>query len=331
MQVGMGFFASRTLLSAVELNLFGTLAAGPLDLATLRDRLGLHERAAADFLDALVALGFLRRDGDGADARYANTTDTAAFLDPASPTYLGGLLIMAANRLYPFWGRLTEALRTGKQQNETRNGDPDVFATLYADPTRLEEFLSAMAGVQQGNFLALAERFDFGRFKTVCDVGGAGAALSMAIARRHPVVSCISFDLPAATEVARRNIARAGLAERVEAHAGDFLRDDLPRADLLTMGNVLHDWGKAQKQMLIGKAFAALPEGGALIAIENIIDDARRENAFGLLMSLNMLIETPDGYDYTFSQFEEWCRNAGFKRTEHFPLTGGTSAAIAWK
>src|ERR1700756_1026923 len=90
MQVGMGFFASRTLLSAVELNLFGTLAAGPLDLATLRARLGLHERAAADFLDALVALGFLRRDGDGTDARYANTTDTAAFLDPASPTYLGG-------------------------------------------------------------------------------------------------------------------------------------------------------------------------------------------------------------------------------------------------
>lgn len=191
LQVGTGFFASRALLSAVELNLFGTLAAGPLELATLRARLGLHERAAADFLDALVALGFLRRDGDGAGARYANTTDTAAFLDPASPAYLGGLLIMAANRLYPFWGRLTEALRTGQPQNETRDGDPDVFATLYADPSRLEEFLGAMAGVQQGNFLTLAERFDFGPFKTVCDIGGAGAALCMAIARRHP--GCRAF------------------------------------------------------------------------------------------------------------------------------------------
>jgi precorrin-6B methylase 2 len=331
MQVGMGFFASKTLLSAAELGVFETLAAGKLSAAALRARLGLHERSAADFLDALVALGFLQRDGDGAEALYANTVDTAAFLDPASPLYLGGILKMANRRLYPHWARLTAALRTGRPENEAKAADGDVFAALYADPAALEEFLSAMAGVQLGNFLMLAERFDFSRFATLCDAGGASGALSIAIARRHPSLRCISYDLPAVQPVARRRIEAAGLADRVEARAGDFLTEDLPRADVITMGNILHDWGTATKETLIAKAYAALPPGGAFIAVENIIDDARRENAFGLLMSLNMLIETPEGYDYTFAQYKAWCHAAGFSATELIKLTGGASAAVAWK
>ncbi len=332
MQVGMGFFASKTLLSAVELGVFETLGRGPLPGAELGTRLGLHPRPAADFLDALVALGFLDRAGDGAEARYANTRETAAFLDPASPTYLGGILRMANSRLYHHWGNLTEALRTGQPQNETKtDGSGDPFVSLYADRSRLAEFLDAMAGTQLGNFRVLAERFDFARFATVCDAGGASGALSIAIARRHPAIRCVSFDLPPVTALARERIAAAGLAGRAEARSGNFLTDDLPEADVITMGNVLHDWGTATKQRLIAKAHAALPEGGAFIAIENIIDDARRENTFGLLMSLNMLIETPEGYDYTFAQFDGWCRAAGFRRTERFPLAGPASAAVAWK
>ncbi len=180
MQVGMGFLASKTLLSAVELGVFATLGKGPMRGEDLRQRLGLHPRSAADFLDALVALGFLTREGDGAAASYANAPDAAAFLDPASPTYLGGILLMANRRLYPFWAGLTEALRTGEPQNESKGGDGDLFANLYADPKALEEFMDAMAGVQLGNFAALAEKFDFSRYKTCCDVGGASGALSIA-------------------------------------------------------------------------------------------------------------------------------------------------------
>ena len=332
LQIGMGFFASKTLLSAVELGVFAALGPSPLTGEELRQRIGLHPRAAFDFLDALVALGFLHRSGDGPQARYANTPETAAFLDPASPSYLGGILRMANNRLYRHWADLTEALRSGLPQNEKRN-DPnvDVFASLYADPTRLVEFLDAMAGVQLGNFRALIERFDFARFSAVCDVGGASGALSIAIARRHHTVRCISYDLPPVTAIARERIAAAGLSDRVEARAGSFLTDELPTAEVITMGNILHDGGTDTKQMLLSKAYAALPEGGAVIAIENVIDDARRENAHGLLMSLNMLIETPEGYDYTFSQFDGWCRAAGFRRTERIALQGPASAAVAWK
>ncbi|MGH7121100.1 MAG: methyltransferase [Acetobacteraceae bacterium] len=330
MQVGMGFFASKTLLSAVELGLFSVLGAGPLTGEALRTRLGLHTRAAADFFDALVALGFLARDGDGPEARYANTPETAAFLDQSSPTYLGGILAMASQRLYPYWSNLTEALQTGRQQNESKDGG-DPFTALYTDPARLVQFLAAMAGVQQLNFTTLAALFDFRRFRVICDVGGASAAQSLAIAERHPNISCISYDLPQVTPHARRRIEAAGLAHRIEALSGNFLTDALPQADIILMGNVLHDWGTTTKELLIAKAHAAVADGGALIAVENIIDDARRENAMGLLMSLNMLIETPEGYDYTFAQFDGWCRAAGFRSTEKIPLAGAASAAVAWK
>src|SRR6266404_5044444 len=216
LQIGMGFFASKTLLSAVELGVFMTLGGGPMSGESLRQQLGLHPRSAADLLDSLVALGFLLREGDGAAASYANSPEAAAFLDPASPSYLGGILLMANRRLYPFWANLTEALRTGMPQNENKDGAVGgMFDKLYADPAALEEFMDAMAGVQLGNFAALAERFDFSRYKTCCDVGGASGALSITIARRHKHIRCISFDLPQVGPVAQRKIAASGL-DRVE-------------------------------------------------------------------------------------------------------------------
>jgi len=140
MQIGSGFWASKTLLSAVELELFSELAKAPSDAETLRTRLGLHGRGVFDFFDALVALGLLERT----DGRYANTPATDLFLDRAKPSYLGGILEMFNARLYGFWGSLTEALRTGQPQNEGKTGSAGLFETLYADPARLKQFLAAM-------------------------------------------------------------------------------------------------------------------------------------------------------------------------------------------
>lgn len=331
MQIGMGFWASKTLLSAVELDLFTTLGKQSMTAAQIGDRLALHPRSLHDFLDALVALHLLDRKGDGRDAGYANTPDTAMFLDKASPAYLGGILEMSNSRLYGFWGNLTEALRTGLPQNELKHGTGSPFEVIYADEMRLEQFLRAMGGIQLGSFMALAEKVDLASAKTFCDVGGANATLAITLAKRHPHLVCTSFDLPPVAPVARRHVEAMGLAGRVEVMVGDFFKDPLPAADVITMGNILHDWDEAQKKELIQKAFNALPAGGRFIAIENIIDNARRENAFGLLMSLNMLIELPGGFDYTGAQFDAWARAAGFKRTEIVSLAGPTSAAIAYK
>jgi hypothetical protein len=131
--------------------------------------------------------------------------------------------------------------------------------------------------------------------------------------------------------LAQKHIEAAGVAERITPIGGDFFADEQPKMDVVTMGNILHDWNLEKKKQLIEKAYAALPDGGAFVAIENLIDDARRENAFGLLMSLNMLIEFGDAFDYTGAEFRQWCGDAGFKRFEFIPLAGPTSAAIAYK
>ena len=261
---------------------------------------------------------------------YANTVDTDTFLDRNKPSYIGGLLEMCNQRLYGFWGNLTEGLRTGQAQNEVKDGS-NPFAVLYADEDRLETFLSAMSGIQQGAFMALAKTFDFSRVRTVCDAGGASGALCLALAREHAHLSLKSFDLPQVAPVARRILTAAGIADRVEVLEGDFFADPLPSADVITMGNILHDWNEEKKLALIGAAYEALPEGGTFIAIESLIDDDRREAAFGLLMSLNMLVETGDGFDYSGAQFDAWCKKVGFQRTEVRPLAGPTFAAIATK
>jgi hypothetical protein len=331
MQVGMGFWPSKTVLSAVELELFTQLGAEAMTGEEIGQRLGLHPRAIYDFLDTLVALGFLDRDGEGSDGRYRNTADTAAFLDKQSPAYIGGILEMSNARLYGFWGDLTEALKTGKPQNEIKHTGKAMFEELYSDPARLEQFMNAMKGISLGPFMALAEKFDFTRYETLCDVGGATGQLCTTVATRHPQLRCTSYDLPVVAPIAERAIAAAGLSDRVTAASGDFFADPLPHADVITMGLILHDWNLDRKMHLIRSAYDALPEGGAFIIIENLIDDARRENAFGLMMSLNMLIEFGDAFDFTGGDFEGWCREVGFREVEILPLVGPTSAGVAYK
>jgi hypothetical protein len=331
MHVGMGFMASKTLLSAVELELFTVLAAKPSTAAELGDRLSLHPRSVADFLDALVSLQLLDREGDGSKAVYKNTPDGAVFLDKNSRAYVGGILEMCNSRLYPFWADLTAGLRTGEPQNEIKRGGGGLFEALYADEQRLEEFLRAMQGVQMGNFMTLAEKIEFSKYKTYCDVGGANATLASLVASRHPGVACKSFDLAAVEKIAKRHVEAMGAGGKVTVQSGDFFKDPLPEADVISMGNILHDWDESQKKELIKKAFKAITPGGMFVAIEFVIDDARRKNTMGLMMSLNMLIETPGGFDYTPAQFDRWCKEAGFTRTEIVPLTGPSSAAVAYK
>jgi len=331
MQTGMGFWASKTLLSAVELRVFTCLAGGAKTGHELERELELNPRGTYDLLDALVALGLLARDGNGTAGRYRNTAETAVFLDCNSPRYIGGMLEMANARLYRFWADLTPALKTGKPQNEIKHSGRPMFDELYADPKRLEQFMEAMAGISTANFVALAEKFDFSPYGTLVDIGGASGQLSCSVASRYPHLSCRSCDLPVVKPIAERYIRRQGLSERVQADVIDFFQDEFPKADVITMGMILHDWNLDRKKKLIAKAWRALPKGGVLIAIENIIDDERRKNAFGLLMSLNMLIEFGDAFDFTGADFAGWCRDVGFAHCEVLHLAGPTSAAIAYK
>ena len=331
LQTAFGFWSSKVLLTAVEMGLFTVLGGHRLTGAELADALRLHPRANPDFFDALVAMKFLDRNGDGPESTYVNTPEGAMFLDAASPRYIGGILVMLNARLFKFWNDLPEALRTGRPQNEVKHGQKGMFEELYSDLPRLEQFMGAMTGLSRLNFETFAEKFDFSPFKTLCDVGGATGLLSIEVAKRHPHLTCTSFDLPAVEPIAKRHIAAAGLAGRVHTATGDFFRDPLPKADLITMGMILHDWNLEKKTHLIRSAYEALPPGGALVAIEALIDDARRENVQGLLMSLNMLIEFGDAFDYSGADFRRWCREVGFTRFDVIHLAGPSSAAVAYK
>ena len=326
LQLGFAFWGSKTLLSAVELGLFTLLADGPLSVEAVTARLGLHPRSVRDFLDALVALGQLERK----DGLYANTAAGALFLDRRKPTYVGGILEMVNARLYPFWGALTEGLRTGNPQNEAKEGR-DLFDEIYRSPAILAEFLKAMSGISLAAASAISAKFSWANYKSFADIGTAQGAFPVTLAQAHPHLAGIGFDLPVVRQHFETYVAQRGLSKRLSFHAGDFFTDSLPAADVLIMGHILHDWGLEKKRMLIRKAYAALPHGGALIVYDSVIDDERRKNAFGLLMSLNMLIETREGFDFTGADCMGWLREVGFVETRVEPLVGPDSMVIGIK
>ncbi len=325
-EIAFGFAASKTLFSAVELGLFTELAKGAATAPEIRDRLGLHPRGVRDFLDALVSMKLLEREG----GLYFNAPAADMFLDRAKPAYAGGMLEMANARLYPFWGSLTEALRTGERQNETRNGT-DLFAELYKDTQRLREFLSAMTALSTPAAAAIAEKFPWSDYGCFVDIGTAQGRVPVQLAKAHPHLDARGFDLPPVRPIFEEYVAWHGLSERVSFVEGDFFREPLPSADVLIMGHILHDWGMEDKMRLLRKAYDALPEGGALLVYESLIDDERRTNTRGLLMSLNMLIETAEGFDYTAAECRLWMRETGFRTTWAEPLAGGESMVVGVK
>jgi hypothetical protein len=328
LQLGFGFWGPKAFLSAIELGVFTRLARGPADLKTLTRDLGLHSRAARDFLDALVSLGVLNRAND----IYSNAPDCERFLDRTKPTYIGGLLEMTNTRLYHFWGDLTEALRTGSPQNESKtNPGASPFESLYSDPANLRLFVQGMTGISLETAQAIATKFPWTRYKSFVDVGGAQGALPVQVAREHLHLSGVVFDLPAVAPLFQEYVTSFGLQDRIRFQAGSFFTEPLPRADVIVMGHILHDWNLEQKKALVAKAWAALPSGGALIVYEALIDDERRQNTFGLLMSLNMLIETPGGFDYTGSDCCQWLTEAGFRSTRVEHLLGPDSMVIGIK
>lgn len=327
LQTGMAFWASKTLLSAIEMGVFTELSRGPESFEALSGRLGLHPRSARDFLDALVALGFLERNAGA----YANSPETGIFLDRKKPSYVGGILEMANHRLYPFWGHLTEALRTGLPQNEMKTGGAGLFETLYADPTRLKEFLGAMTGVSRGANVAIARSFPWKSYRTFVDVGTAQGDLAVQIALANPHLRGTGFDLPEVAPIFEDYAAASGVTDRVSFQPGDFFKQDIPEADVVLMGHVLHDWDLPTKKMLLRKAFDAIPAGGALVVYEALIDDDRSKNAFGLMMSLNMLVETPGGFDFSGSDCAGWMKEVGFASTRVEHLAGPDSMVVAIK
>ncbi|KAA2247286.1 methyltransferase [Solihabitans fulvus] len=328
LQVGLGFCAAKVVLSAVELGVFTLLGTRPLDADQLVAELGLHGRGVRDFLDSLVSLGFLDRDG----GKYRNSALAATYLDENRPeTYSGGLLELANVQWYETWQHLTTALRTGKPQYEGADRGAGPFEALYGNPELLEKFQRGMTGASLGSILAMAERFPWSRYHTVVDVGCSEGTLLSRVLDRHAHLTGVGFDLADVAPNFAGTVGAFALADRMSFAAGSFFTDPLPSAEVISFGHILHDWDLDTKRMLLRKAYEALPAGGAVVISESLIDDERRHNTFGLLMSLHLLLESPGGFDYTGADCLGWLAEAGFRdcRVEH--LVGPESMVVGIK
>lgn len=318
LQIGLSFWASKALLSAIGLQVFTKLSGKKMNGKDLAALVGIHPRGAEDFFDTLLSLGMLERT----NGVYENSAQSEHFLVKGKGSYIGGILEYSDSRMYDLWAKLTEALKTGEPQMGADAEEAKVFDKVYENPLALEEFLSAMTGLTMGTAHAIAEKFDWSKYKNFADVGCAQGAVPAVLAARHPHLKGIGFDLPQVKPVFEKYIAANGQRDRVSFQGGDFFNDPLPNVDVIIMGHILHDWGMEKKRQLIASTYAALPAGGAYIVFESMIDDDRRKNTFGLLMSLNMLVHTAGGFDYTGADCQGWMKAAGFKKTYVEHLAG---------
>jgi hypothetical protein len=325
-KIAYAFREAKTLFSAVELGVFTALADGPMEYDSLRNRTGLHERGAHDFLDSLVALGLLYRQEDG---RYRNTPEADIYLSRCSASYVGGQIDHLNMREYPYWMFLTRALQTGHPQFADRpQGN---HGALCSNPAETETFAQTISRCTLAVARALATRFPWKDYNTVVDIGSAEGCLPVQIAQFHWHISGGGFDLAPVGPIFNAYVNNHGLSQRLRFYPGDFLVNPLPAADVLVMGRILHNWELPTKKMLLAKAYAALPPGGALIVYERLVDDDRKESKAGLLGSLNTLVMTENGFDYSASECFGWMKETGFERVWAEPLTADQSMVVGVK
>ncbi|MFF7891592.1 methyltransferase [Streptomyces sp. NPDC007907] len=324
LQLTMAFYGSRALISAVELDLFTLLADKPLPLGELCDRAGIHLRGARDFLDALVALGLLEREGEEV---YRNSPAADRYLDRRKPGYVGGYARLADTKLFPVWARLTDALRTGEKQVLSQGG----FFGGYADPDAARGFLGAMDAVNSGVGHSLAGALDWGRYSSFVDLGGARGNLAAHLHRTHPHLRATCFDLPEMEPFFQEHMKSLKTTDHVRFVAGDFFTDALPRADVFIVGHILHYFGPGQREALVARIHRTLPPGGVVLVYDRMIDDDRRSAGLSLLGSLNMLLTSDEGREYTPAECVRWLSDAGFTDVRTTAVSGPDTLAIGRK
>jgi hypothetical protein len=268
----------------------------------------------------------LDRDASG---RYANTPETDLYLDRRKLSYVGGELEHFGKYVFPHWSSLTAALQTGEPQSGARSVGH--YSALYADPATLETLVRGMTGGTLPVANTLTASFPWQDYKTFLDVGTAQGCLPVQVVLAHPHLTGGGFDLLPVKPHFDSYVQQHGLSDRLRFHPGSFLDDPLPAADVVVLGRILHNWDLTTKRMLLKKAYEALPAGGALIVYERLIDDGRRINAPALLASLNMLIMTAGGFDFTAADCMSWMRDAGFHLPYTQPLTPEISMVVGSK
>jgi SAM-dependent methyltransferase len=294
-----GFMKSRVVLTAAELDFFTRLEKDPVPARRLAAELELDVRATTRVLDCLVTFSLLEKNGDG-----YRTTEEGSLLSSRHPQTILPM-VRHMSRLWQSWGLLTEAVRKG--------ACPEPRSPTERDEEDQMSFIGAMHVV--GRVLAgeIAGACDLSSSRRLLDIGGASGSYTIAFLERNPQMTAVLFDLEGVVALAEERLREAGLAARVSLVAGDFYKDELPReCDLALLSAIIHQNSPRQNLDLYRKVYRALDPGGRLLIRDHIMDESRTRPPAGALFALNMLVNTPGGDTYTFSQVKEALDEAGF-------------------
>jgi hypothetical protein len=329
MQLTTAFWAFKTLAAANELDLFTHLAGTGMTCEELASIFGIAQRPAEMLLTGCASLGLL----EARKGRFHNSPLAEKFLVRGCRYYFGGFVTMLDKRLYHGWDKLTDALKT----NRPTTWDPDTQKSLFdnTDPAMMATFWQAMHSLSTFTARMLGKAIDFSRFKRLLDVGGGSSAFDIELCRLYPNLRSTVYDLPFVTEIAVRNAAEAGLSDRIGVSAGDFFTDvSFPSGhDVILLSMIMHDWSEADDRVILRKCYDALPSGGAVVICELLVNDEKTGPPPAALMSLNMLIETRGGRNYTAAEYTDWLQEIGFHQihTVMFEAAGANGAVFAIK
>ncbi len=299
MQIANAFRMSRVLLTAFELDLFTTLDNEAKTSAETAKSLGTDRRATDRLMNALTAMGLLKKKGD----RFSNTPAASKHLVEGKRGYMGGL--GHSLNLWTTWGTMTDAVRKGT-------------AAILREPINerqsewIETFITAMHMRAKQQAPKVVSYLNLKGVSKVLDVGGGSGAFSIAFVKAKKGLSATVFDLPNVINLTRKYVERDGMGEFVDTVPGDYLKDDLgSKYDLVFLSEIIHSNSPDEVKLLFKKCVEALNPGGQLVVVDHIMSEDRTKPLMGALFALNMLVSTPAGDTYTESEIKTWMKEAG--------------------
>jgi SAM-dependent methyltransferase len=312
------FQKSRILLSGFELDIFSYLDEKGSTNQQIAANLHLDEHACERLLNALVSLGFLKKEIQV----FFNTSDSYTFLSKKSPEYLGGL--MHSNHLWNTWSNLTKVVKTGVSANPSdinERGEDWLFP-----------FISAMHDRAKKQAPQQLSGIDLSGINSVMDIGGGSGAFSMEFIRLKPVIEATVFDLPNVIPITKKFLEKEGFSGRVKTYAGDYTTDDLPNGfDLVFLSAIIHSNSLEVNQDLIRKCYSCLNKNGKIVIQDWIMNNDRTQPTAGAIFAINMLVGTEAGDCFTEQEVSEMMTKAGFRNISRKEFESGSSQMIAIK
>lgn len=306
MELARGFQVSRTLLTAIELDVFTAVGSGAT-APEVAERLSSDPRATEMLLNALVALGALRKRG----GTFRNTAATGRYLREGSPESQR-LALMHAVNLWDAWSELTECVRHGRPRNlQARRRSPEQTAA----------FIAAMHSNAASRAPALVRAVGAAKVKRLLDVGGGSGAYSIAFAQANPALEAVVFDRAEVLPIAEQHIRAAGLAGRIRSQQGDLRKDEFGEGyDVVLLSAICHMLSPEENQDLLRRLFRALTPGGRVVIRDFILSADKTRPERGALFSLNMLVNTEGGASYSRDEYQQWLRAAGFQPVRYIGM-----------